>query len=828
MVIFGGFSAFAVDDIALSVEKLLGCNVVPYIDFDFTRTDARYRYDSSDTSGSYIVGGIVDFDEEMGLNIKKSLDPQLTSNWRYVPKVKWSSIDGGRTVFFRAKPADESNALHMYVLDSTSENDQMYSLFISANGINTEGTYSYLDSEFRPGLDWVEYLVVKTDSGVVFYAKSEEQTNGEWKHIMTETAPGRSNSQSSGLYFAGSGFVQRAVIYNTEVDESFSSLTDVFDTPCSAVYDFSMDEEFVMQNGMNASGTYSVTKDGLVLESGAEWNVCPTSTWAPLSQTDAVFLRLKLATIEDALTVRINDKNGLVKFNVDFAGVLAYGDRATSSTGVATTKLSFPGSGWVDYLVKRNNIGGYSILVRDGSGDGNWYLAAETKDYPGDSQKNLGIKISGSGIVGAVRQYSTTNVLSSDEALPDNCDTVYYGEEFVALPSGQSNLTLINGASKDAKLVLSASDAEDAAYWIDNGGIPLGGYAEFRLKVGSVGKFSTADGQSRISISFGDEADSLEASTNQKLYLGEGGDCYRVWRILRNGTGSYSGYTRTDHENEWYQAFSGVTGIADTENCGTGLFVQGGTEGQKNTLICDYIKICGPTQNAKLLLTDGYGTKIATEDNRVQYFDCIRAMVTRNEDKKQTLLFTEYVNDVLAGWHTEEVEEGYGIASIKYSARNSTAKIKVFLWDSVEDMVPEAEAKTSKADWKAGGSVTDLDGGFVLAPSQGEKNVLWVEYAIGENFDVEWRMTIETFTGNEQVRFFTGTEEICLFFTETGINYRTTDGEQNSFVEIGTESHTYRVVRKDGRCYLYLDGSLVGEITGVPSSGEKPRIEFSV
>ncbi len=823
VVLFGGVSAFAAEDIALSVEELLDCNVVPYKDFDFTLTDARNMYKDLGASGSYTVGGVVDYDEERGLNLTSG------SNWRYVPKTKWSSIDGGRVVFFRAKPLDQSSNMILYILDSTNANNKMYDMKISANGITTTGSRSFLDSQFQPGLNWVDYLVIKTSSGVKFYAKSVEKTNGEWKHILTETAPGLADSASSGLYFSGPGFVQRAVIYNTEETDVFSSLADALGNPCSAVYDFSMDTEFVMQDGMSSSGTYSVTEDGLVLGSGAEWSFCPTSSWAPLSGTDVVLLRLKLTEAkEDSLTVRINDNNGLAKFTVNSTGILAYGDRATSDTGVATTKLSFPGAGWVDYLVKRNNSGGYSVLVKNGSGDSNWYLAAETKDYPGDSQNNLGIKISGSGTVGAVRQYSPTNVFSSDVALPDNCETVYYGEEFTTIPSGQSNLTLKNGTSQDAKLVFSATDAEEGVYWIDNGGIPLGGYAELRLKVGSVGRFETADGERRISISFGDVADSLEALTTQNLYIGEGGDRYRVWRIIRNGNGTYSGYTRTDHENEWYQAFSGVTGIADAENCGTGLFVQGGTEGQENTLICDYIKICGPTQDARLLLTDGYGTKLATENSHVRYFDCIRALVTRNESKKQTVLFTEYVNDVLAGWHTEEVEAGYGVASVKYSARNSTAKIKVFLWDSVGDMLPEAEAMTSKVDWKAGGSVTDLDGGFVLTPSQGEETVLWLEDAIGESFDVEWRMTINAFTGNEQVRFYTGTEKICLLFTETGITYTTTEGEQQLSIGIGTEVHTYRLTKKDGHCYLYLDGSFVGEMTGFPLSNEKAKIEFSI
>lgn len=829
LVFLCGVSAFAMDDIALSVEEFLDCNIVPYMEFDFTVPDARYCYNSTDSRLQYIVGGRVDFDEERGLNLNAYPDDSVTSNWRYVPKMKWSSLDDDRVVFFRAKPANESSKLHVYIMDSKSATGQMFSMLVSSNGVTTGGTYSYLDSEFRPGLEWVDYLVDRTDSGVMYYAKSESQTGGEWKHIMTEVAPGKSTSDNSGLYFAGVCFVQKAVIYNTEVEEGVTSLTQVLGAPCSAVYDFSMDTEFVMQDGMTTNGTYSLTKDGLLLESGADWSFCSMSNWAPLSEMDAVFLRLKLNIAQDdSLTVRINDKNGLAKFAVTSTGVLVYGDRATSSTGVAKPKVSFSGTEWNDYLVKRNDKGGYSVYVKSGIGKNIWYLAAETKDYPGDSQKNLGVKISGSGTIGEVRHYTTGNTVLSDETLPSDCETIYYGEEFVTLPTEQSNLIFKNAKTEDGKLVLTAVGAQDDEYWIDNAGIPLGGYAEIRLKVGKNCKFITADGERKIAFSFDDKNDSLEGATTQKLYLGEDGNRYRVWRILRNINGTYTGFTRTDHENQWYQAFSDVVGVVDVENFGTGLFVQGGAEGEENNLICDYIKICGPTQNKRLLLTDGYSSKLATEDNPVEYFDCIRVMLNRKETEKQTLLFVEYINDALSGWYTKEVDAGIGVASIKYSAQNSAAKLKVFLWDSVKGMRPEAEASTSRIDWNKEGSVADLDGGFVLAPSSGEENVLWLEDAIDENFDVEWRMTIETFSGNEQVRFFTGTEEISLFFAENTLKCFTVNGEEEIPVEIGTKVHSYRLLKKDGRCYLYIDGIFKCELIGIPTSYEKPRIEFSV
>ncbi len=178
VLLFSGASAFARENIAISVEELLGCNVVPYMEFDFTREDARYRFSATDPSLQYVTGGRQDCDEERGLHLYANPDATL-STWRYVPKVKWSSIDDGRVAFFRARPADETGSVYMYTLDSTSAANQMYSMVISHNGIRTGGTYSYLDSDFQPGLDWVDYLVQKTESGVMYYAKSAEQTGGE-------------------------------------------------------------------------------------------------------------------------------------------------------------------------------------------------------------------------------------------------------------------------------------------------------------------------------------------------------------------------------------------------------------------------------------------------------------------------------------------------------------------------------------------------------------------------------------------------------------------------------------------------------------------------
>ncbi len=806
-----GVCGFAAEVTDVSLEYIVGSDLVPYKTFDFTKMNASDEY----TGIGYVTSGIFAFDTIDGLVLNNAY-------WRYTPANGWSSIADGRVVTFRTKLADAEHGLALYICEPGNAQNQMYHMGFSADGVRSDGNYDFLDETFAPGTDWVDYLVVKSAAGFHLYANSEMGTGGVWKKILQGSMGDRpSSSEASGLYFSGYGNILSAKIYNTGTFTGVENLDDVADAAVVTAYDFSFDEAFSLTNGITSSGMVSYEKDGLVLSENASWKFSPGSGWYPLSGTNMVGFRLKVSDREGSVTVRFSGQQGSARMVVGSTGISIYGSYATSGNGIAPKKILFSGLDWVDFLVMQNDKNGYSVYLKNDAVNGKWYLGAETKDFFADPQSDMGIQLSGSGTVQYVKQYTTLNTAADSACKPVESDTTYYQEEFVTMPAGQKNLITENAAIDNGKLVLTADSQGSGKYLLKNGAIPLGGYAEFRVMARTNGEFITSDGTTGVSLSFGDVAAVISGASSKTLFVGDGGNCFRTWRILRNRNGSYSGYCKSDGDDAWHQAFHNIVGKAVSSDPQTFLLASAKDSGLSGAVLFDYFKLSGPGKGATLILTDGFGTKVVNEESKYDYFNCLRALVKQNETTPQILLFAEYINGTLSGWQKEEVPAGFGTVSMIYSGQNSASKIKVFLWDGIEKMTPGGVAQTAKLNWELGGNAEDLDGGFVLDAESGESYIA-LEGAISDTFDVEWTMTIQGYTGNECAELYTGTRKIVFAFFENGIAC----GDVFIPWEIGTTAHSYRVSGKSGICYLYIDGEFVDELADFPESTEESKLLF--
>ncbi len=783
-----------------SITEIIGQNIVPHKAFDFTAKNASVLY----TGSGYHSSGSRYFNQITGMSLDSTTK---TTYWRYAPVANWFVIGDRRAVKLRVKMTNDTEPLDIRIFEP-NKNYAAHEFVLAADGITTDCTYKTLDTDFSPGTEWVEYLIVKTSTGIKVYASRESFLYGRWVLVLETIGVNTSYASSiGGIHFQGTGYISSMDIYNTSASV-FDSAESIMGNSGATIYDFRMNENFIKSEGLTYTGTYAYGEDGLTLTSGS-WKFLPSANWYALRKNNAVFLRTKMVDPTNTMTVRLSNESGTAKIQLASTGITAY-----SAIGAARKLTSFSGMEWIDYLILQNQLGGYSVYATNDSLS-NWYKVAETEDYPESSDGGMGVEISGSGIVQAVKQFEISGAITDAGVKPTNAKTAYYQEEFFDLPTEQSNVIIQNGMVEEGNLIV-----RNGSYSVKNGGIPLGGYAEFRVFADGAFEMTTSDGEKGISLTAQNGNYMLSAVSTQSLAMGDGGNEFRTWRIVRNSNGTYSGYCKADGENAWYPAFLNITGKTISSDPVTSLNVSDGT------MNCDYLMLYGPTKNEALILTDGYGTKVLSSGEKYQYHDSIRALVTLDETESRTILFAEYVRGALSHWERKEIPPGGGVVSVPYAAKNTAADIKVFLWDSLPGMAAVGKKQSASHNWTLSGSARDLNGGISLNLEGSANSTASFAGKIGDNFDIEWTMRINSFRGTERAIVYTGKEMIELTFNQDGISYQTKTGSETVSCFIGTMTHTYRLVGKDGACYLYLDDVFVGIMTDFPESTETPRIDF--
>ena len=650
--------------------------------FDFPKNAGQESYE-----GAKIDAGSVTYDE-YGMNLGSA-----DSVWRYQPVAKWCPFNYGSMIYTRVKVAAGGSVLGKFYQPTSIHGFVKFDLTPTAISFTDgEGTETNA-AECTPGTGWVEIILNrKTTSEMVWYVRGGSLT--EWTQMATSTT-WISGSNNVGITFAGKNATVNycAVVETSDVAAVdpiyFDSVEDIVGGDYATTYNLELDKNFadnmeasstegIHQTGDaegTTSGTYSA--DGWT---GYQWKFLPYAGWEVLSNTTFMTFTAKTGSSFNFQTRGV----GGGQLYIDFKNTGANYYRDANATVHATVA---PGSDWAEYLIKKaSSTNGYEVYIKqDKATGGKWQHIATTANFrtatngvgititPGANAANCYIK--------NVRVH-TTDVLTEATSKPAAATQLMYEENFDVKPAygspGGSGMSYADG-----KLVMTANDETKAETWWFNTAIPVGGYAEFRLNVGATTPTITFyDGEHSVAIynrvNYGAIYDSGNGITAR---VGDGGDTYRTWRVVRNTETTYSFYTKSDSDTAWAKVAENVT--SKEVNNSHNIYVKGtktyaGTEG---VVKFDYMKVYGPALAKDLTLTDGVGTVEAVEGTNLTFPNAVRALVKQGASAK-ILLFAEIdeATGLLTNIESQVVPAGSDVSTIMYAMEGK--KVKVFLWDN--------------------------------------------------------------------------------------------------------------------------------------------------
>ena len=118
--------------------------------------------------------------------------------------------------------------------------------------------------------------------------------------------------------------------------------------------------------------------------------------------------------------------------------------------------------------------------------------------------------------------------------------------------------------------------------------------------------------------------------------------------------------------------------------------------------------------------------------------------------------------------------------------------------------------------WSVSGGAVISGGRIVLNSPEGSESIAQMDWNPGgARFDVEWKMTVNAFSGYENVQICTGTYRAIMAICSDKITYHAPDADGTGFVTgtvsypIGKDTHTYRLIGDGNQCKLLIDGTYV-------------------
>ena len=715
---------------------------------------------------------------------------------------------------------------------TTAEEKLRAAIRISSTGLTSvqgEGV-SAATGNFTPGEGSSDYLLVAASAtGWSLYGKNA--STGDRYVLAMYGGYGTNGGMQTGLYFSG-------VAGNSCVKEATILMPE---NQLATQYLFEMNTGFDqnMSGVTSPDGAEYTDENGLDLTCGGAWKYLPESGWSALSDGKMVAFRAKIPE-SGTLNFQVANPDTTLKRKVYVDiwpdGVTAFGNSGhVGFSAAATPKFAFtPGNDWNDYLVKANEDDTYSVYILV---NGAWKLYGKTEGYTdAGAPQNVGVQFSASGsgaYIKNVRILSNAAITEAD-AKPEGDTQAYYSEGFAEMPAygnleTSGNLTVQNN-------VMTLTDS--ASFALTYGAIPQNGYAEFKVMSNSaVTEVKFYDGKSSLKLEL---AGAYDRVNGVNIPLDDGGNSWKIWRVVRNNDDTYSGFCRTEVTEGWYPAFANVSGIADFtgEKFEITQYAHG-NGGVSGTGVFDYFRIYGPATDKAIVLTDGVGTKAIPDNGKIQYMDSLCAVVEPNAQTDRKLVFAEYdENGRLLACEIADILKGNEPVSVIYSVKSDmeeTWHVRAFLWDGFVGLNPMAKNHTVKSgavSWNEG------DGWIFVGNAQMNQGVISMESAdgaeasaefttgIGAQFDLSWTMSIDDFGGGETVQLSNGSAIAALSFSETGLAYSTTSGQKTVPYDIGNQQLTYRIVGNGNDWDLYIDGNLVSDMTSLAASSGDAKILF--
>lgn len=804
------------------------------------------------------------YDNTNGLNMPKG----TYSTWRYNPRpAGWSplvfgaytarvKVDEGGKIELVAAPYYQ-HARSFVIISQTS-----VTVFSSADNTTIGSGQSVVPNtnNYVPGSDWNDVVVVANGgsanaaNGYSVYMK--KATEDEFT-LVCSTASYRAGGNAwttTGMEINGNdAYVARAVMLegtDTARVLVYDSIEEIMGGPVAATYSAEFDGSFdptawSREGKLTSPSNVSYSDaNGLEMFDTAEqatWNYYAYSGWSPLSQQppwgtyapQAVYFQAK-----GALNVQFRSPGNVGRFYIDLAPNSNIGTGGGTATETYTVAND---GGWMEFLVvpKADSISsGYSLYAKGGSTKGKWKKVAATSNWKSGGSSTTGFNFytnkQGTGAIKAVRCYKAA--VSEDTTLPGENLLCYYNETMDSEPD-YKNLTDTGVAYTEGVAGFPVTTSTgDISYQLINAEIPVGGYAEFRTRANGYHTFSISDGETGASVYVNKDYGEISGIANYVADISN--ITWRTWRVARSEAG-YSIYSKLDSDNAWLVHTTNVSAASSSEpgiKLTFSTHQDGSSQGSGQM---DYLKIYGPATDRVVTLTDGAGTKVVDGTVLPDYLDSIYAVVKPDNTRSRVFIFAVYgSNKSMLDAQVTKIPAGNEVAIIRCNAiakSNEIYGMKAFLWDGFTTMnrITEANAmdgntsdETLVDGWTLAGNAVLENGNLTLTSKAGLESYAEYPAEIGENYDVSWDMTMDAYSGSENVQIDNGSHLVELALAKDGITYSTVSGTKKLPWVLNHGTHTYRVMGNGGSALLFVDGYFVSELSNLKTSSGTAKIRF--
>ncbi len=410
------------EDGITTVAGLLGYDVKPVSGQDFQFADS---FDAAAAKVVTPTGAV--YDNTNGLDMTAITADAANASWRFKPEDGWSPFTGDpkNVLVFRAKVKTGGTVNAQVFFATTTSNNRIYMNIKEDDVRISKVGWALVEKEmaFAPGTDWVDYLIkINDDNGFSIYANSETKTKGKWELLATvANADWLSGSASTGIAFGGNnsensatnagGYIQYATVYKKDTGESEDeggdtptppaegeedfyegvqgNASELFGDDAVIIKDFQLGAEFdTTQAGITSPST-GVYTDGMginMVGKGTDtWRYLPQNEYTPLSSKGVTF-GVKLPA-DGAITYqmqKVGSNTERVYVELFPTQVKIYQSNGEGGFIAATLDNAYtPGTGWNDYLIKGNELGGYDVYAKRPDAETWTKLVSTTSFRPG-------------------------------------------------------------------------------------------------------------------------------------------------------------------------------------------------------------------------------------------------------------------------------------------------------------------------------------------------------------------------------------------------------------------------------------------------------------
>ncbi len=844
--IMPGVSAFASETgLYSSIEEIMGVDEVSCQAYQHQFIESYSHTDAGHFEREDYPGRVTYTADGMSFPVGK------VTLWRLTPSI--SPFYEENATLFTAKFLSENERFEFQLQNPTQEG-RVY-LSVTPSSVKANGAVVTKEMPADLGTDWFDLLVHSTTTGHRIFVRNTS-TNQQWKLLLNMNGF-RSGSVAAGkLCVAGTantGFLVKSIAVYKEVKQ-YQSIEEILGSKVSSTYAFEFDKTFdttvasPTRAGIRYPQGIDFTEDGLTLSGVADstsannygvWNFMAFNKWSPLNENNPSSTE---EYVGQAFYTKIKGKINFQLRAPGSASERVYIDsypgknlHCWSNNEVMFHKVIQPDENWIEYLVvpREKATNGYTLYAKsDTLTDGSWLRVLETSSYQGSGHDAVGIQFSNIGYVKEARALQMGSV-SDKETKPKSATLLSFEEEFSKMPT-DTNCTVQNMTVADGVATFPASSSVgNGKYLLNQVEIPVDGYAEFQSRTNGVANYIFDDGTQKMSIYLPKDYGSVSGGYGR---ICDGSNTWRTYRVLRSKDG-YSVYSKTDGDNAWLvhavdagEAGSGTPGISME-------FLPHYNGVDVGSSQVDYLRIYAFSPSGTLILTDGDTNIEVSEEQELLYPETIYAKVQPDPENDRKLIYAEYGrDDVLTKIETTKISAGNELFTKVFDLSDPEAKVRryqFFLWDSASGITPESSSKVVRGNlwswadhWSVIGSATRSDGELLLNSKYGKEASAEYSNAVGDQYDIAWKMTLDDFNGTKTVRVYTGSHLTEIDIKEDGITYLTDSGEKTVPWPLDTKEHLYRLIGNGGTVSLLIDGYHVIKMEDVVSNMENAKIQI--